>query len=85
MNSNKKISYVNIWTNPDLTYAAPTETDQTKSLTHEMGHGMGLGHPDRSNYNPISASTTSVMRQGALGYSTPQSHENTDIRAMYGL
>ncbi|WP_141136625.1 hypothetical protein [Paenibacillus herberti] len=82
-NSNKMITYGAVWCNPDGNYAGPTELDQTKILTHELGHIMGLGHPEM--YNPIPASTMSVMRQSALGFSTPQAHENSDIRTMYGL
>lgn len=82
-NSTKKITYASVWCNPDTSYAGKTETDQAKTLTHEMGHVLGLGHPEA--YNPIPDTTTSVMRQGPLGYSTPQEHENSDIRAMYGF
>ncbi|MFD2614592.1 hypothetical protein [Paenibacillus gansuensis] len=82
-NSTKKMNYANVWCNPNKDYAGPSETDQSKTLTHEMGHVLGLGHPEA--YNPIPTSTTSVMRQGSLGYSTPQSHEASDIRAMYGF
>lgn len=58
-----------------------------KTMTHEIGHAIGLGHPDRDNYNPISSSTYSIMRQGFPDKkktgTTPQAHDKTDIKNMY--
>lgn len=58
-----------------------------KTMVHEMGHAMGLGHPDRDTYSPISSSTYSIMRQGFPDKNktglVPQTHERNDLKSMY--
>lgn len=39
-----------------------------KTISHELGHVLGLGHPERQWYYPISSSVYSVMRQGTPDY-----------------
>lgn len=39
-----------------------------KTISHELGHVLGLGHPDREWYNPLFSLGYSVMRQGTPDY-----------------
>lgn len=58
-----------------------------KTMVHEMGHGMGLGHPNRPEYEPISDDIYSVMRQGYPDTNktrtSPQVHDKDDLANMY--
>ncbi len=90
------IDYSIIYMNPtgDIFYH---ETDDLtvvlnriqKTMVHEIGHAMGLGHPDRDSYSPIADTTFSVMRQGfpdeVNSGTVPQAHERIDLNSMYGL
>ena len=72
-----------IYFNPDQVGSYSNNQVQ-KTCTHEVGHALALGHPDRSYYSPISSNVTSIMRQGAYaGYITPQAHDKTDIANKY--
>jgi len=53
-----------------------TKADRTKTMVHEIGHALCLGHP--------SSTTTSIMRQGVmLGITTPQDHDRNDLAVYY--
>ncbi len=57
-----------------------------KTITHEIGHAMGLGHPDRSTYSPIGDTVYSVMRQGFPGEyvnAIPAAHDTNDMAKKY--
>ena len=88
------IDFAAIYMNPTGDIFRNGTTDTTtiknrikKTMIHELGHAMGLGHPDREGYNPISNSTYSIMRQGFPDKKktglVPQPHERTDLNNMY--
>ena len=58
-----------------------------KTIAHETGHVMLLGHPDRTTYNPISSTVSSLMRQGFPNSTNipigPATHEINDIKNKY--
>lgn len=77
LNSNRSINYAQIYFSPKI--SADNATFRSKVIAHELGHVMGLGHvPDGASYH-------SIMKQGDVGYKTPQSHERTDLNSMYGF
>ena len=88
------IDYAVIYMHPTGTVFSSGVTNKTtiknrikKTMVHELGHAMGLGHPDRSSYSPISSATYSIMRQGFPDKVNtglkPQTHEKNDLSLMY--
>lgn len=75
--SSKRINYSAILYTPYIgTYGS--ETHLKKTMVHEIGHALGLGHPD-GNY-----SYTSVMYQGPINtYWLPQTHDINDLNNKY--
>ena len=74
------IKYASILFNPSVLVYDST-THRRFTMVHEIGHALGLGHPN-TNYNVTSAA--SVMRQGTREtYYTPQNHDITDLNNKY--
>ena len=83
MNSPYYIEKTMIYFNPEKVASYSTLQIQ-KTCTHEVGHALALGHPDRPGHSPIGSSVKSIMRQGPYaGYVTPQQHDKDDIAKKY--
>ena len=93
-NSSGVIYRALIYMNPtgDIFYTGTSDITTVKNriqktMVHEIGHAMGLGHHDRASYDPISSTTYSVMRQGFPDMNrtgiVPQAHERADLYNMY--
>lgn len=79
--SSRSIVYAQIFMNP-YSFIFPNDTDKEKTMVHELGHVLCLGHPDYI-YDVLPDNVTSIMRRGSLGYKTPQSHDITDLSNKY--
>lgn len=77
--SNGKISYASIYVTPHLD-VCDTETYRKKTMIHEIGHALGLGHANRG---PYATNVASVMNQGKTSYYTPQAHDVNDLIPKY--
>lgn len=60
-----------------------SSTYRQKTMVHELGHVLCLGHPDDERYNPVASSVKSIMRWGSLGYKVPQQHDIVDLHNKY--
>lgn len=80
-NSSGNIVYAQIFLSP-YTNEFDDEIHMEKTMVHELGHVLCLGHPD-ADYYPLAQNVTSIMRRGSLGYNTPQDHDCTDLSNMY--
>lgn len=68
-----------LWSNLFMnvnTLQSESSFTRTKVATHEFGHALGLAHTTDWWY-------TAIMKQGRLGYNTPQNHDVDDINNLY--
>jgi predicted Zn-dependent protease len=82
--SSKKISYAQIYMTPytSMYSSANLNNHKIATITHEIGHVLGLGHPNEAYYP---TSVESIMRTGGSyeGYYVPRSHDITDLTNKY--
>lgn len=78
--SSRLIRYAGILYTP-YTHTFKNETHMKKTMVHEIGHALGLGHPDSG---PDAMNVASVMNQGSnVTYFTPQAHDINDLNNKY--
>ena len=71
-----RFDYVELFLNTRLLASESTFIRQ-KAATHEIGHALGFEHPSTS------FTGKSIMKQGALSYNVPQTHDVSDTNALY--
>ena len=78
--SSRLIRYAGILYTP-YTSTFHGETHMKKTMVHEIGHALGLGHP---HDGPAATTVDSVMNQGSdVNYYTPQAHDINDLNNKY--
>lgn len=82
--SSKKIASAQIYMTPYSSNYSSTNpgNHRVAVMTHEIGHVLGLGHPN-DIYYPVNAE--SVMRTWGNyeGYYTPKTHDTNDLNNKY--
>lgn len=83
-NSSKKVSYSQIFMTPYTSMYNSSNLNNHKiaTITHEIGHALGLGHPNEYYYP---TNVESIMRTGGdyEGYYVPRTHDINDLTNKY--
>jgi len=67
-------------------YSRDSFTDDEKhTITHELLHGLGLGHPDDSGFNPAWDSGDSVMSYNGDGNGTLSTLDINALHSIWGV
>jgi len=78
--SSKKIDYATAYYTPYKNVYS-NDTHRRYTMVHEIGHALGLGHPNKQYYQTNDAS---VMRQDTIEtYYTPRQHDTDDLNNKY--
>ena len=64
------------------TSLAPQEQ---QTIVHEIGHSLGLGHPDGDGLNPLWNTTDSIMSYRDVGYNVPTWFTDLDLAALKSI
>jgi len=54
-------------------------------IVHEIGHSLGLGHPDNDGYNPAWTTNESIMSYLDAGVTSPTWFQSLDIQALLSI
>ena len=82
----RNIGQATIYVSPYVTATTHTLTQRRGILMHEMGHAMGLGHPNYSDSrNSYSADSYGSIMDYSYTEEYPIIHDICDIEIMYGF